>query len=76
MSAWKEIKEILIVNTAPGTVGRQRKLILAADIFIRLLPYFKNEEKEKESCNTDNELREALLNRPALEGLKDTMGMR
>lgn len=74
-SAWEKIKEILVVNTNPGTMGRQRKLNLAAKIFMALLPYFEDEEREKETFNDDKELGKALMNRKNIEELENSLGL-
>lgn len=72
MSAWEEIKQLLIVNTSPETMGRQKNLNLGADIFMALRPYFKNNEDEK--FNSDEELQKAIINRSFIEEVLGRIG--
>jgi hypothetical protein len=74
MNAWDEIRRILITDTSPKTMGRYRKLNLAADIFMAISPCFGDEKKEVAIFNNDGELGEALLYKRGLKELKDALG--
>jgi len=52
-SAWQTMKEK--VTEGLGYYGKMREIAKAAKVFVELIPYFANPEKEKEAFNADSE---------------------
>lgn len=71
-TAWEEIKGEITKGQRPGTIKYLHSLYVGGQIFIRLLPHLKNQEKEEKAYNDDAEVTEALMN---LRSIKEIMGV-
>ncbi len=60
MTAWETIKAKMTNGTLVGTLGYHGAMNRAAELFIDVLPYLKNEEKEKEIFNQDPDILPAI----------------
>ena len=73
MTSWEIIREAL-VRGEEKTVGYQRTLLKAADIFLSLRFYLKDFDDGIAILNADKQLRSAILNRAGIDKLSKEMG--
>jgi len=60
MTAWEIIKKKMTINTNVGTFGYNIAVKHAASIFVDILPYLKDENRESEAFNKDTEIPHAI----------------
>lgn len=60
MTAWEIIKTKMTANTNIGSFGYSMAVNHAADIFVAILPYLKNQEQEKDAFNKDTDIPKAI----------------
>jgi hypothetical protein len=71
-TSWSIIRDSLVEGTKPGTFGRQSKLIVASDLFVRLLGNLKDQEESFAEWKIEPDLAEALVSRSTHQALKET----
>ena len=70
MNSWNIIREYMIADTRPGTLGRMRRINEAGDLFVRVKHLLVDAEVATTALNADSEVRDALLSRRDIEELR------
>ena len=60
--AWKKIKEIVTKKERVNSVGYLQKVLVAADVFIKIKDELKNPQKDLEEFNKDEDVATAFVN--------------
>lgn len=71
MNSWTIVKQAMIKNTRPGSLGRFAALNDAADLFTSLRGALKDLEASEAAINQDSELTEGLINRKAVKDARE-----
>jgi len=71
MSSWAIIRDRLVKDSRPNTIGQQIKLVAASDLFIELLKNLTDGEASTEEWKKEPGLAEAMSNRQTHKELRD-----
>lgn len=74
MTSWTIMEKAFTKDERIGSMGYQRALIAAADLFVQLQHNFYDRDEAICEFNASSEVREALINRTAIKELEETVG--
>ena len=70
MSSWSIIRDRMLKDSRPNTIGHQIKLVAASDLFVALLKNLTDGEASVDEWKKEPGLVEALENRQTHEDLR------